>query len=483
MCGSDCGLDSASSNWETERTGPGQPSTVAGIWVSLNFLEPLLVSVVADVCWETTNPCAPWKLNNKEDPNEPFHYDPDDFPGVEPVVAYTPTCYDNRIETALPVTSGLLTSVTLDVEMASLQGVRCMSPSLTIGISHKECTELSYQMAFDYCENYVDENGVDDYRLPDTPLEAGRLCGSGCGYDITSASWENDPISVEGTVASIAGVWVGLRTVFNLTTNAPTMSPTRAPTVTTASPTTRAPTSSPTVPPTMPPTDSPTTSSPTFSPTTQTPTLKGPTASPTTRAPTSSPTIPPTMSPTVSPTTSSPTSSPTTFSPTGSPTASPTEGVATIIVSEVTFPNLEISALDDPVANATFQEEYILQVSTAASVDASSVTINSINPGSVVVSSTTLFPTEATAASFNDKIGTDPAAIFDKLSFSTYGAPTATATAAVYVAPSPPPAAVVTITTSATVSPTADSAENAAPAVLVGWTSLAALSFLVALFF
>jgi len=71
--------------------------------------------------------------------------------------------------------------------------------------------------------------------------------------------------------------------------------------------------------------------------------------------------------------------------------------------------------------------------------------------------------------------------MFNKASFAAYGAPTATATAAVYVFPPPPPPPVVTTTTpSATASPTA---KNAAPAVLVRWTSLAALSFLVVLFF
>ena len=45
--------------------------------------------------------------------------------------------------------------------------------------------------------------GISDWRLPDTPLEAGRVCGSGCGYDIASPEWEAEP-------ARFAGVWVGL---------------------------------------------------------------------------------------------------------------------------------------------------------------------------------------------------------------------------------------------------------------------------------
>jgi hypothetical protein len=152
------------------------------------------------VCWEATNPCAAWISNpdNRANPNFDFHSDPTALVAIE---GYVPTCYDARTTDRITVASGDLTSIT-PVGLETLQGVRCISETLKKGIAHKACTLSTFQQASDYCDTYVDETtGVADYRLPSSPLEAGRLCGSGCGYDVTSANW--------ATTGGIAGVWVG----------------------------------------------------------------------------------------------------------------------------------------------------------------------------------------------------------------------------------------------------------------------------------
>jgi len=165
------------------------------------------------VCWESAGDCPAWKAISASaaDSDFPFHVDPETF-HLGQITAYTPTCYDTRIFSASPVTAGTETSVTLEVDQATLQGVRCYSPLLTTGISHENCMELTYEAALAYCESYVDANGVSDYKLPDTSLEAGRMCGSGtCGYDTASPTWETDSAAANGQPSTIAGIWVSLK--------------------------------------------------------------------------------------------------------------------------------------------------------------------------------------------------------------------------------------------------------------------------------
>jgi hypothetical protein len=158
---------------------------------------------VADVCWENAGDCPAWKANsaNRASPDFPFYRDPEAFGEI---TAYTPTCFDARVATAALVTAGTKTSVTPVVDYSTLQGVRCYSPSLMTGIAN--CTELTFEDAQAYCLNYVDSNGVSDYRLPLTSLEAGRMCNNGCGYDTASPTWETDPAN--GLPTTVAGVWV-----------------------------------------------------------------------------------------------------------------------------------------------------------------------------------------------------------------------------------------------------------------------------------
>jgi hypothetical protein len=159
---------------------------------------------VADVCWESAGDCPTWKANstNAAKPDFPFYRDPEVFGQL----AHTPTCYDTRVTTAALVTAGTETSVTPVVDYSKLQGVRCISESLMTGISH--CTELTYEAAQAFCLNFVDSDGVSDYRLPLTSLEAGRMCNTGCDYDTASRTWETDPAAPDGLPRTVAGVWV-----------------------------------------------------------------------------------------------------------------------------------------------------------------------------------------------------------------------------------------------------------------------------------
>ena len=122
---------------------------------------------IADACWETEfadegDGCV--AANFRFDPNPPAG------------ITYRPTCFDNRVESA-----------TL-VDGAELHGVRCISASTQFGYAH--CTQLNFVDATNFC---LDLNGDDtgiaafagltDFTIPQTPQEAGRVCGSGCGYD------------------------------------------------------------------------------------------------------------------------------------------------------------------------------------------------------------------------------------------------------------------------------------------------------------
>ena len=123
---------------------------------------------VADVCWETEEynsqyPCTTAK-GHLDDPNPPVG------------IPYTPTCFRNDV------------TVARKVNPAELHAVRCISASTQFGYSH--CTLLNFQDANAFCKNFTGLGsgytaGIADWRPPLTPLEAGRTCGSGCGYDIS----------------------------------------------------------------------------------------------------------------------------------------------------------------------------------------------------------------------------------------------------------------------------------------------------------
>ena len=121
---------------------------------------------IADVCWETEFvPCD----------NSNFRFDPQAPEGI----SYTPTCFDNRIENAVQITDPTVKHAT-----------RCISESKQVGYAY--CTELlTFEEADAFCTNFQGDPAmpetmnmdVYDFRIPQSPLEAGRLCGSGCGYD------------------------------------------------------------------------------------------------------------------------------------------------------------------------------------------------------------------------------------------------------------------------------------------------------------
>ena len=123
-------------------------------------------AALADVCWETEfTPC--------DESN--FRFDPEAPEGI----SYTPTCFDNRVESAVSVSDPTVKHAT-----------RCISASTQVGYAY--CTELlTFQEAEAFCTNFRGDPAkpetmnmdVYDFRIPQSPLEAGRLCGSGCGYD------------------------------------------------------------------------------------------------------------------------------------------------------------------------------------------------------------------------------------------------------------------------------------------------------------
>ena len=123
-------------------------------------------AALADVCWETEfTPC--------DESN--FRFDPQPPAGI----SYTPTCFDNRVESAVSVSDPTVKHAT-----------RCISASTQVGYAY--CTELlTFEEAEAFCTNFRGDPNkpetmnmdVYDFRLPQSPLEAGHLCGSGCGYD------------------------------------------------------------------------------------------------------------------------------------------------------------------------------------------------------------------------------------------------------------------------------------------------------------
>ena len=125
---------------------------------------------IADVCWETEFvPCD--ESNNRFDPQAP------------PNISYTPTCYDNRIENVVAIP-----------DPTAKHATRCISASKQIGYGY--CTELlTFEEAVAFCRDFRGDPAkpetmnldVYDFRIPQTPLEAGRVCGAGCGYDFVPA--------------------------------------------------------------------------------------------------------------------------------------------------------------------------------------------------------------------------------------------------------------------------------------------------------
>eukprot|EP00959_Pyramimonas_sp_CCMP1952_P313192 6555572-Pyramimonas_sp.AAC.1 len=121
---------------------------------------------IVDVCWET-------EFSTVEDGcvNANFRFDPTPPAGI----GYIPTCFDNRVDSATLVDGN------------ELHAVRCISESTQFGYAH--CTELNFVDATYFCLDFAGDAskpetvGLTDWRLPLTPLETGRLCGSGCGYD------------------------------------------------------------------------------------------------------------------------------------------------------------------------------------------------------------------------------------------------------------------------------------------------------------
>lgn len=210
------------------------------------------------------------------------------IPATEP--ARNPTCYTpDQYNTIWAFPS-------------AMYAVRCFSPSTNISLTPGNpgnCVRVTRDEAVEMCSTFAGRENVTDWRLPNTPAEAGQGCGSGCGFD-AEPQW--------------------LNFTHPNTTISPTEAPTEAPTSPTMSPTTMSPTDAPTDAPTEAPTTAPT--APTMSPTTYSPTVSptlSPTDSPTSAAPTVT-TVAPTAAPTDSPTSSAPTDSPTTAAPTASPT-------------------------------------------------------------------------------------------------------------------------------------------------------------------
>ena len=122
---------------------------------------------IADVCWETEfTPCD--NSINRYDPNPPAG------------IPYNPTCYDNRVSSATVVNG------------SQLHPVRCYSPSTAYGYANCDGGSMTFADAKAFCESFTGNAakhytvGVTDWRLPNTPLEAGLMCGSGCGYDTVS---------------------------------------------------------------------------------------------------------------------------------------------------------------------------------------------------------------------------------------------------------------------------------------------------------
>ena len=130
-----------------------------------------IVRATADVCWETEFSDVGAGCVNADG-----RYDPNPPAGI----SYKPTCYLNN-----------LTAATVTPE-SELHGVRCISESKQYGYSY--CQWLNFGDAHTFCETFAGDPtrpetvGLTDWRLPNTPLEAGRLCGSGCGLDYLE-SW------------------------------------------------------------------------------------------------------------------------------------------------------------------------------------------------------------------------------------------------------------------------------------------------------
>eukprot|EP00976_Prorocentrum_cordatum_P030419 619410-Prorocentrum_minimum.AAC.1 len=99
-------------------------------------------------------------------------------PGV--VLGHNPTCFNPDI-----------TNSTL-VNSTDRHAVRCYSPSTTLAATPTPCGQEQHWKTLDeavaVCMAYrgkegTSSAGVSDWRIPLTPAEAGRGCGSGCGYD------------------------------------------------------------------------------------------------------------------------------------------------------------------------------------------------------------------------------------------------------------------------------------------------------------
>uniref|UniRef100_A0A7S0N2N5 SUEL-type lectin domain-containing protein n=1 Tax=Pyramimonas obovata TaxID=1411642 RepID=A0A7S0N2N5_9CHLO len=134
---------------------------------------------------------------------------------------------------------------------SDLLGVRCFSPSTNIAVTPEPCTKVNRTEAVAVCEAYVmsapgaNLTTISDFRIPESPDEAGQGCGTGCAFD-GEELWISfvPPPSSAPTVS----------------TATPTMTPTGSPTVT------MSPTGTPTVQPTSAPTH-PMTDTPTVAPT------------------------------------------------------------------------------------------------------------------------------------------------------------------------------------------------------------------------
>ena len=104
--------------------------------------------------------------------NADGRYDPNPPAGI----SYPPTCFKDIPATITPE--------------SELRGVRCISESTQYGYSY--CGDnrfINFVDASNFCANFAGDPmrpetmGLTDWRLPQTPLEAGRLCGSGCYLD------------------------------------------------------------------------------------------------------------------------------------------------------------------------------------------------------------------------------------------------------------------------------------------------------------
>ncbi|KAK3243640.1 hypothetical protein CYMTET_46717 [Cymbomonas tetramitiformis] len=101
------------------------------------------------------------------------------------------------------------------------------------------------------------------------------------------------------------------------------------------------------------------------------------------------------------------------------------EVVAFNVITDVVITGLDVHSFDNPVFSYTFHEKYEAQVAESAGVETSAVAITSITGGSVLVTSTILFPTSmdrVAVEAFTDMFTNGGVSdIFTDPEFQTYG--------------------------------------------------------------